>query len=94
MESDINKISLSLKGENNKLAAELAGASPGDAVKLGDGFEFIIDEISSDLVIGSVDVEDIGDVKVESSQDEDAEPDEETQMASAPVVSVMGGRDT
>lgn len=95
MESDTNKITLSLKGLDNKLASELAGASPGDAVKIGDGFEFLIDEISSDLVIGSIDLEDLGDIKVEASADEESEADgddnEETQMAAAPVVSVMGG---
>lgn len=95
MESDTNKISLSLK-DNEKLAGDLAGASAGDTVKIGDGLSFIIDEISVDLVVGSIDTDDIGDVTVESSgEDDNAEqgydnPDDAT--AAAPVVSVMGGR--
>ncbi len=94
MESDTDKISLSLR-DHPKLAAAFAGTGAGDTIKITD-IEFIIDEVSSDIVIGSIEIEEIGEVTVESKEEEDAEHEsgyenQDESAASSPVVSVMGG---
>lgn len=82
----VNKISISLK-DNPDLAATLAGVSAGDTVCL-EHVEIIVDEVTEDNVLGSIDEIKEAELKPATKDPEDGDEVDEN----APVFQVMADK--
>lgn len=90
---DIDKLALGLK-DNPNIAAAFAGASAGDTVTINN-LTIVIDEIANDMVVGSVDCDELSedDIKVTPGPDDGKEgTGEASEEQTAPVLSVMAPR--